>query len=154
MNNECRYEQEILHSVKTGQWNAYLHEHVTACPICKEMLTISKTLKTVQNDGFSRAKAIPAYKYIWLRSQFQRREERLTRLDLVKLLGSSFIGALALIAIVFWKIPALSKGIKDIFSNGISDWVTIIPIGIPLSFAIVTLIAIWVYSLEFYKLKR
>ncbi len=154
MNNECRFEQEVLHSVKSGQWNEYLREHIITCPICKEMLTISQTMKSVQTDGFARAKAIPAYKYLWLRGQFNRREERLSRLDLVKLLGSSFVGVLALIGIIFWKVPSFSSMVTEIFSGKIPDWLAIIPVGIPLSVAIVTLIAIWVYSLELYKLRR
>ena len=154
MNNECRYEQEVLHSVKSGQWNEYLRDHIATCSTCKEMLTVSQSMKSVQADGFARAKAIPAYKYLWLRGEFNRREEHLSRLDLVKLLGSSFVGVLALIGIIFWKVPSLSADIMEIFSGKIPDWLTIIPIGIPLSVAIVTLIAIWVYSLELYKLRR
>ncbi|TAK60897.1 MAG: hypothetical protein EPO24_06340 [Bacteroidetes bacterium] len=155
MNNlECTFEREVTHAEKTDAWNERLQNHLQECSSCRNALLIAKAMDSVQAGALQKASAVPAYRVLWFKAQYMQRQERLSTLDLVKLLGVSFVGALALIGIIVWKIPTLSSLLT--ISESASGFVfhTIIPLSIPIAFIIAVVIALWMYSLEFFFARR
>ena len=153
-NNECPFERETNQAGKSGVWNERLQGHVETCRVCKETLLVTRSMVTIREDALQHASAIPAYRLLWLKAQFTQRQEHLSKLDLVTLIGLSLVCSLAFLGLLFWKFPQLRESnISHLFESS-SGWISMFPLSIPVAMVVVFMIAIWVYSLEFYFTKR
>ncbi len=154
MNNVCQFEQETIQAVKSGVRNERLQHHSETCPLCRETVLITQSLVRIREEAFQYATAIPPYRVLWLKAQFTQRQEQLSKLDLVTLLGLSLVAAITFIGIMFWKIPRLQEwNISRLFDSS-SGWISSLPLNIPVAIVIVFMIAVWMFSLEFYFTKR
>lgn len=153
-NNECQFEREIMQAVKSGAWNEQLQHHVETCHLCSETLLVTRSMLTIQEEALQHAPAIPAYRLLWLKAQFTQRQEHLSKLDLVSLIGLSLVCSFASLGLLFWKFPQLHGRNFGRLLESPSGWINMFPLSIPVAIVIVFMISIWVYSLEFYFTKR
>lgn len=78
MSGECEREQEVLEMVRSGRpWqacDAELCEHVAACPLCADLVTVASALLTGHDEAF-RSASVPSSGLVWWRAQRRARQE-------------------------------------------------------------------------------
>ena len=153
-NNNCPLERETIHAVKSGVWTERQRQHAVTCSVCSETLLITRTMESVREAALEHTPSLPAYRLLWLKAQFNRKQEHLSKLDLITLLGLSLVGALAFIGVLFWKIPQLHQWTTNVVSASSPSWLSLIPMSVPIAVVVAFLIAVWVFSLEFFFARR
>ena len=99
----CPHEPEVIAASSSGRWTDDLRSHAERCPECRETVMFSGTMRELASATFAEIKYLPSYQVIWLRAQFTRKHDQLSRLDRLMLLGVFVAGFVAAIGAAVWK---------------------------------------------------
>ena len=99
----CPREQEVIAAFSSGLWTDEMRLHAGQCPDCGETLRVSIAMRQVAAATSAEVKHLASYQTIWLRAQFTRRHEQLSKLDRVMLLGVFMAGFVGAIGAAVWK---------------------------------------------------
>ncbi len=102
-NRLCPHESETVTAMRSDVWSDTLRAHTAACPQCTDALWIGRLMN--ESAGRTTAALEPpvSYRVLWLKAQFMRRQEQLSRLDRLMFLGALATSAVALAGIALWK---------------------------------------------------
>lgn len=99
----CSCEYESAAAARSGQWTDRLRMHVRTCAECQETVSIAKTLQQSALRMASGLTPPASYRLLWLKAQFTRKQERLSRLDRLSLVGIFVVAAVTLTGFALWK---------------------------------------------------
>ena len=99
----CPHEPEVIAASSSGRWTDELRSHAERCPQCRATMMLSGMMRELASATFTEAKHLPSYQVIWLRAQFTRKHDQLSRLDRLMLLGVFVAGFFAMTAAAVWK---------------------------------------------------
>ncbi|HEY6953266.1 MAG TPA: hypothetical protein VI758_12740, partial [Bacteroidota bacterium] len=111
-NTECTFMHDVVRAAKTGQWTDVLQTHAANCPMCLETIAVTTMMNTIASQGTSRP--LPNHRTIWLKARYARKQERLTRFDLVALAGVGLSATAGLAALFYWLYPQVWGNILDL----------------------------------------
>lgn len=102
MNQEsCAHESETAQAARSGIWSDAVKTHAGECRTCGAIMVTAMILRAAADEAEETAPTID-YRKLWLTAEFQRRQERLRRLDLVTTFGTSVSIVLVLGTLFFW----------------------------------------------------
>ena len=109
---DCEYSASVISATKSTQWPEDVRTHAAACSRCRE--TIAMT--TMMNEISARepTHSLPNYRTIWLKARYARKQERLTKFDILSLAGLSLFGIATLAVLLMVVFPQVFRGIFDI----------------------------------------
>ena len=99
----CPFEYESVSAARSGRWTDRVQMHMRTCPECQEAVSMATTLQQSAVRMASRLTLPASYRVLWLKAQFTRRQERLSRLDRLTLVGMFVAVAVVLAGIALWK---------------------------------------------------
>ena len=99
----CPYEYENIAAARSGRWSDRLRMHVKTCAECRETASMARTLQQCALRMASGLIPPASYRLLWLKAQFTRKQERLSRLDRLSLVGIFVAAAVTLIGFALWK---------------------------------------------------
>jgi hypothetical protein len=109
MNDECRFERDVLNASRHDRWTDALREHARSCETCSAAAAVSSWM-----DDFSsrddRAHSLPDPSVVWLKAQLLGRHaavERASRPMNAVQMAAYLIVAAGWAAIMTWKWHAL-----------------------------------------------
>lgn len=112
MNHQtCSYESAVVAAVKSEQWTDDLRAHAASCPMCQETVTITSALQRIALKTAGEAPV--SYRILWLRAQFVRKQENLSKLDRFMLVGSFAVFFVGLLGIALWKWPLVQSWLTN-----------------------------------------
>ena len=68
----CSREAEISQAVRTGRWREELETHAAACPICGEVLFVSRTMTALAKESQDLGPLPDSY-LVWLKARLTDR---------------------------------------------------------------------------------
>ena len=142
MSFECESRRDIVRATKTTVWTDALRKHTEGCSRCQE--TVAMTTMMSEIAAGEGPHTLPGYRLIWLKAQFARKQDRLTKFDLFALGGLSLSGIVGLVIFFFWRFPESSatlRSIPAIFSLFLSN---IYSLGIPGFVFVAILVTVWI----------
>ncbi len=112
MNHQtCINESAVVAAVKGEQWTDDLRAHAASCPMCTETVTVTSALQRLALKTAGEAPA--SYRILWLRAQFVRKQENLSKLDRFMLVGSFAVLLVGLLGIALWKWPVVQSWLTN-----------------------------------------
>jgi predicted anti-sigma-YlaC factor YlaD len=114
-NVECDVAPLVIRAMKSDRWTESLQNHVKTCSRCRETIAVATMI--VQISAEDPVHRLPSYPSIWIRAQFARREEQLSRLHLVAMIGLTVSGVIWVAGIVFGATSQVFSSFVD-FPHG------------------------------------
>ena len=149
---ECVFEREVLRAAKTNQWTSDLSNHAASCPLCQETMAMTKITKKISQEDSTHA--LPSYRLIWVKAQYVRRQERLSKLDLIALIGVSLVGIAVFAGLLLWGFPQLFAGVLQSVGASSPGWSHILSNGTPLAVILGVLIMVWLLTHDSFFAER
>ncbi|MGB2867996.1 MAG: hypothetical protein WBD36_06075, partial [Bacteroidota bacterium] len=121
-----------------------LGNHAASCPRCQETRATTMMMKElVANNPAHRLRD---YRVIWLKAQYARKEERLTKFDLLALVGLSLSGIAGLFGLFLLMLPQLSGRFLDIMVPAVPRLSTVLSSGVPVLVVTGVAVMIWILT--------
>jgi len=141
---ECEFTLSVVRAVKSGRWSDDLRTHAKTCSSCSD--TVRVTTMFVRLSDKDDDHRLPEYLSLWLRAQFARREEKLSRLDLIALGGLSISVVIGLAGIalgassrVFNRVLDAGRDISPVVQQGLAH-------GAPIVLIIGVILLLWLLT--------
>lgn len=99
----CPREREVIAASISNRWTDELRSHAQTCHECRETLRLYVSMKQMASSTSAEVKHLASYQMIWLRAQFTRKHEQLSKLDRLMLLGVFLAGLIGAIGAAVWK---------------------------------------------------
>ncbi len=126
---ECDFATDVIRAVKSSQWTEELRNHAAGCPRCRETAALASLMAEVA-DAENR-RTLPDYRTVWLKARYVRREERLSRLDLITLAGLLLGGIAGLALLLMLTLPQMARRVLDISNFSFSHMSSLASGGTP-----------------------
>ncbi len=97
---------------------------------------------------------LPSYRLIWLKAQYARKQERLSTLDMVALIGMSLTGIAGLIGLLFWRFPQFFDGAVNATGTSAVNWTGMVSNGAPFAVIVGVLVTVWLLTRDSYFAER
>ena len=68
----CARETEVSQALRTGEWQEALETHAAVCPVCREVLFVSGSMKVLAKESEDRG-PLPDPYLVWLKAQLTDR---------------------------------------------------------------------------------
>ncbi len=146
MTTVCQREQEVINAIKGNDWDEALRRHAEQCPVCSVTLSIVPMMEQLRSETLNEPSHLPSAQLIWIRAQFSKRQEKLSLLDLVTLIGAVITGAAGLLAGLIWKIPGLLQSIPGFNGQQPPSVIDVAPVGIPILLIVGGLLIYTIFS--------
>ena len=127
--NECLHETDVLKAIRLDRWTDELREHTRSCPVCQRETLIGESMRSLSRATL--APQLPAARTLWLNAQYSRRQERLSKLDLIALIGMGLVGTCMLLGILVWQFPALFADTIGLIGARVPHMSHDVPVGTP-----------------------
>jgi hypothetical protein len=104
---ECPRESDVLDAVASEKWpnrvTAELVDHVAACAICSDVLTVARAMRADQELTWQDA-SIPSSGQAWWRAEMRMRQEAIRKASrpIAVAQAAALLGAVALIGTAGW----------------------------------------------------
>jgi hypothetical protein len=104
---ECPRESDVLDAVASEKWpnrvTAELADHVAACAICSDVLTVARAMRADQQLTWQDA-SIPSSGQAWWRAEMRMRQEAIRKASrpIAVAQAAALLGAVALIGTAGW----------------------------------------------------
>ena len=115
----CPFEDEIVRSVKSDAWTGDLRTHAQTCPLCSETTNVVEAVGSLSRVSIQQQ--LPSPRLLWLKAQYGRRQDGITKLDLIALIGMALVGIVLLGGIVVWRFPKLFIGFMSFIQSTAPD---------------------------------
>ncbi len=102
---ECAFTRDVIRATKSGQWTESLRTHADGCSVCRETVAIVTTMNAVAAREMPHPS--PDYRSIWLKARYARRQEQLTKFDVLALAGLTLGGMAGLFMLLILIFPQL-----------------------------------------------
>ncbi len=112
MTFECEFMSDVRRAVKSNEWTEQLRNHTASCARCRETVALTGLMAEVADTENRRT--LPDYRTVWLKARYVRREERLSRLDLITLAGLLLGGITGLALLLMLTLPQMVRKVVDI----------------------------------------
>ena len=144
----CTFEREVSRAVKSNQWTDELRAHAAGCPECQETITMTTAMTNMATGGAARP--LPSYRLIWLKAQYARKEEQLSKLDILALTGMSLGGIVAVLGLLLWRFPKIFGGLMETAV----PWRSLVSNGTPLVIIAGALLIVWLLTRDSHFAER
>ncbi len=112
MNNEtCPLEIAVVAALRSDRWTNDLRAHAASCPLCRETIAVAMAMQQLASK--TSAEIPVSYRILWLRAQFIRKQEHLSRIDLFMLIGSFAVLVPSFICVALWKWPMVQAWLTN-----------------------------------------
>jgi hypothetical protein len=128
----CPREQDVITASRENRWNEELRRHAEQCPVCGTTLSILPMMEQLRSETLNEPAHLPSSQLIWIRAQFSKRQQKLSLLDLVILIGALVTGTAGLFGILIWKIPGVLQAIPGFTKQQSPSIIDLAPIGVPI----------------------
>ena len=153
MNNTyCTFEREVLKAVKSNQWTNDVRNHAASCSLCKETIAMTTLMQKISREDVLHA--LPSYRLIWLKAQYARRQERLSALDMVALIGMSLTGIAGFVGLLFWRFPQLFDGAVNVTGTSAVNWTGMVSHGVPIAVIVGAIVTVWLLTRDSFFAER
>jgi hypothetical protein len=101
----CRFEQQVLEAVRSGEWTSALREHARTCDECAAAVAISPWMSSFSATDF-RERPLPDPAIVWMKAQLLRGTatvERAARPLQIAQFVAYFVVAAGWAALLTWK---------------------------------------------------
>jgi hypothetical protein len=121
----CPQEIDVLTAARTGQWDDALETHAAACPVCREVALVSRTLRTLDQETEGH-KPLPDPYLVWLKAKLTERhvasQRASKRWDVAQALGQG-VAAITLAGwlLVAWT-PINQRLVEWMSGPWLDDW--------------------------------
>ena len=115
-------------------------------------MTMARMMEHISGERGTHA--LPNYRLIWLKAQYARKEERLSVLDIIGLIGMSLVGIAGFIGLLLWRFPGILNGIIDSSHRPLPDINTVFSNSAPLAVIIGLIIMVWVLTRDSFFAER
>jgi hypothetical protein len=147
----CPSDKEVMMAMRSQRWAEGLRQHVSGCAICSETVRVSQLLHGLRESAVPQ---LPSYRVIWLKAQYARRQERLTKLDIAFLCGISVLGFAALAGFFLWQFPTVSTGALHLALKSLPDVRGLFTHHASLTVTLVGLIMVWIITRDTFTVRR
>lgn len=113
----CVYDHDVATAARTGQWTDALRSHVQTCALCGETVSLVTSLHRIAGETIAQVSVPVSYRILWLRAQFTRRQEHLSRLDRFMLMGLFAAVTCILVGIALWKWGLVQRWIASVSAD-------------------------------------
>jgi hypothetical protein len=148
----CVFEKQVILATKSNQWTGDLRAHTTSCPACQETIAMTTIMNNI--SAADTPHPLPSYRLIWLKAQYARKQERISKLDILSLAGMSILGLAGLAGLAFWRFPKLFSGIMDSTGTSALPWSNLFSNGAPLGVIAGALIIVWLLTRDSHFAER
>lgn len=140
----CPFEEQVLAAIKKDEWPDDLRRHLTACPHCQETVYMMKHLKALSTTDIEHS--LPNYRLIWLHAQYARRQERISILDILMLVGMALLGLAGFLGIMFWQFRDLFTGVLGKMGISFPHMTNVISSGAPVAVFLGLIVIVWILT--------
>ena len=105
----CRWEYDVVTAIKSDRWTDELHMHAETCPDCRQTVLVATMMQQTATRTIAELKVPVSYRVPWLKAQFMCRQERLSRLDRLMLVGVFVAAATVLTGVALWKWSLIQR---------------------------------------------
>ena len=113
---------------------------------------MTSAMKTIA--GAESAHPLPSYRLLWLKAQYARKQERLSAIDMISLIGMTLTGIAGMAGLVLWRFPKLFNGILETTGTSAIPWGNIISNGAPLAVIAGAFIMVWLLTRDSFFAER
>ncbi|MFI5253632.1 MAG: hypothetical protein ACHQQQ_14515 [Bacteroidota bacterium] len=150
----CEHEAEVISAVKMKTLAGELGIHAAQCSVCEQAIQITGVMGDIALTTIQNGSPMPNFQFIWLKSQYTRREKDLSLVELIALLVSSLIAAVVSAFIVLNKYgDGFDKFIQTIFQST-HNCGAVVTLGLPAILLFGLVFMIWFFALDSYFLER
>ena len=149
---ECSRESEVLKAAKYNQWTVDVRSHAASCPHCQTTITMTTMMNKLTNIDSTHT--LPSYRLLWLKAQYARKQERLSKLDMVALGGMSLVGVAGFLGLLVWRFPKLFSSILETTGTSPIHWTSIMSNGTPLAVVVGAFVIIWLLTRDSFFAER
>lgn len=110
----CPLEHDVIIAMRSDRWTDDLRAHAETCPHCRETVSVATAMRQVADRTSAELKVPVTYRILWLRAQFTRKQERLSRLDRFMLFGMFAVAATGFVVVALWKWRIVQRWIMDV----------------------------------------
>jgi hypothetical protein len=143
-NEDCEYSAAIISATKRNQWTDPLRAHLAACPRCQETMEVKKMMNKFAAEG--RVHTLPNYRIVWLKAQYARRQERISALDLVGLIGIALGGVGGLIGLSAGMFPRPFAALVELTGRSLPALTDLFSNNAPLAVMIGVAVMVWLVT--------
>lgn len=115
----CGQEGEVLRAVHTGMWEEALSAHATACAVCREIVEVSRWMKTLAESPEG-TDPLPDAGLVWCRAQLSEKQAEAERaqniLDWAGFIFAVLVSA-ALAGWVGWNWDAIQGTLTSLLAD-------------------------------------
>ena len=149
---ECSFEKEVIKAARSHQWRDGLRSHAATCTICSATIQVASLTHRFSSEHVPHD--LPNHRLIWLKAEYSHKQERLSKFDLVALIGMWLVGALGLIGLFYWQFPQMFTGVIDLAGRSLPDIKNVFSNGTPLIAIIGLLVMAWVFTRDSFFAER
>ena len=102
---------------------------------------MTRLMQEISHEDVPRT--LPGYRLIWLKAQYARKQERLSKLDILSLAGLSIVGIAGLARLLVWRFPKILAGVVDITGVSLPDFKNVFSNGAPFAVIIGVVFMVW-----------
>jgi hypothetical protein len=148
----CPFEIQVTTATRTRQWTTSLRSHASMCPVCSATMSVNQWIQEYSREPESRT--FPSHRLIWLKAQYARKQERLSKLDIAALGGMWVIGIAGFVGLSLWKFPHLFSDALDAARESFPDLANLLSHGTSLGISVGILIMVWALTRDTFAAKR
>lgn len=150
--NECPFERQIRTAITSDRWTDDLRHHAANCALCQETMTMTMMINKISNVGASHT--LPSYQLIWLKAQYARKQERLSMLDILSLVGLSLSGIIGFLGFLLWRFPKFLPGIFETTGASAISWKSVVSSSGSFALIAAVCIMIWLFTRDNFFAER
>jgi|ERR1041385_3366754 hypothetical protein len=140
----CSLEKEVLKAVRSRHVTDNLRAHAATCPVCSETIQVAALVHTYSSDHISYP--FPNHRLIWLKAQYARKQDRISKFDIVALVGMWVLGASGFVGLLFWRFPEVFFEVIHFAGSSALDIRSVLSNGAPFAVLIGVLVTVWVLT--------
>lgn len=149
---ECEFGPRVIRSLKSDGMTESLQNHVKTCSRCRETIAVAAMIMQISAE--KPVHRMPSYPSIWIRAQFARREEQLSRLHLIAMIGVTVSGVIWLAGIVFGATSQVFSSFVD-FPHGFTLFSqNLLAHGAPFLVILGVVLLVWILTRDRFFLGR
>ena len=119
INAECDSVRDVIRATQSNEWPEDVRAHAATCSRCQETIAMASMMKELSARELPHP--LPNFRTVWLKARYARKQESLTKFDVLSLAGLSLVGIAGLAVLLMVIFPQLFRKIIDIPSISISQ---------------------------------
>lgn len=113
-NGSCPLEYDVVAATRSDRWTDRLRLHTETCPHCQSTVLVATMMQQAAMRTRSEIEVAVSYRVPWWKAQCIRKQERLSRLDRLMLIGVFVAAAMVLAGFALWKWSLVQRWLAGV----------------------------------------